>query len=130
VRNTQQEFGQLISPSVLQSVSLLLAAAETLGKGEQSAETLAWLGRWLRDILLVRVGADSDSVLNIEQLPALQAAANMIPVEMLLELLGDIEKLEQQANRHLNLQLALESILLRMREAYAGSRVEASLASS
>lgn len=129
VRCTQQEFGQLISPPVLESTSSLLAAAETLGKGEQSGETLAWLGRWLRDILLVRVGADSDSILNIEQLPMLQAAADKIPVEVLLELLGDIEKLEQQANRHLNLQLALETILLRLREAYAGSRAEATLAS-
>ena len=117
VRDMQQEFGQLVAPPMLQSASSLLAAAETLAKREQSAEALTWLGRWLRDLLLVRVGADSDSILNVEQQPALQTAADRIPVDVLLELLSEIESLEQQANRNLNLQLALESILLRLREA-------------
>lgn len=130
VRDRQQEFGQLMAPSVLQSASSLLAAVDTLAKREQSAEALTWLGRRLRDVLLVRVGADSESILHVEQLPALQAAAEKISAEALLDLLTEIESLEQQANRNVNLQLALETILLRLREASAGLRPDGALTRS
>jgi hypothetical protein len=40
-------------------------------------------------------------------------------VGMLLDLLKDIERTEQGATRHLNLHMALETCLLRLREALA-----------
>ncbi len=125
VRNTQLEFGRLMSPSMLQSASSLLAAAETLAKKEQSAEALEWIGRWMRDLLLLRVGAGPENLLNVEQLPALQTIADKISVEVLLELLVETESLQQQAHRNLNLQLALETILLRLREATSASEAVA-----
>lgn len=127
-RETQGELSRLMSAPMLQSASSVLAAAETLAKQEHPAGTLAWLRRWLRDVLLVRVGGEDDSLLNIERLPALRTLADRLSAEILVELLTELESLEQQANRNLNLQLALETIFLRLREAYAGSQADAATA--
>ena len=78
-------------------------------------EAFDWLLRWLRDVLLLAVGAGSDHVLNLDQRTDMQALAEGLDIDELLDLIGDLEKLERQANRNLNLQMALETILLRVR---------------
>jgi DNA polymerase III subunit delta' len=80
-------------------------------------EILSWLTRWIRDLVLVIVGGDHDQILHLEQLPDLQRYAGQADLGMLLDLLRDIERTEQQATRHLNLHMALETSLLRLREA-------------
>jgi DNA polymerase-3 subunit delta' len=117
IKAARRELLPLTDPASLHSVTALLAAAEALAKTDRAQEALAWLTRWLRDLLLVRVGADPDALLNLDCLPALQAMAGQLDVTALLDLLGDIEVLEQQVTRNLNMQLALECILLRLRDA-------------
>jgi len=45
----------------------------------------------------------------------MQALAERIDIDELLDLINDLEKLERQAHRNLNVQIALETILLRVR---------------
>lgn len=114
-RNSQKEFSIIFSAKGLQSFSTILATAETLAKADRALEAFDWLLRWLRDVLLLAVGAGSDHVLNLDQRTDMQALAEGLDIDELLDLISDLEKLERQANRNLNLQMALETILLRVR---------------
>ncbi len=114
-RNSQKEFSLIFSAKGLQSFSTILATAEALAKGDRGLEAFDWLLRWLRDVLLLAVEAGSDHVLNLDQRTAMQTLAERIDIDELLDLIGDLEKLERQAHRNLNLQMALETILLRVR---------------
>lgn len=115
-RTAQNEFAAIFSAKGLQSFSTVLAAAEALAKGDRGPEAFDWLLRWLRDILLIAVGAGSDHILNLDQRAGMQALAAHINIDDLLDLIGDLEKMERQAHRNLNVQIALETILLRVRQ--------------
>jgi hypothetical protein len=78
---------------------------------------LAWLARWIRDIVLIQVGGDRDQLLYLDDLATLEAYAQQANTDSLLDLLREIELTEQRATRHLNLHMALEMILLRLRDA-------------
>jgi DNA polymerase-3 subunit delta' len=56
-------------------------------------------------------------VLNRDRLPQLEDAARGLRPDALLDLLADIETIQQAATRNVNLQMALETILLRLRDA-------------
>ncbi|MBX3237362.1 MAG: DNA polymerase III subunit delta' [Nitrospiraceae bacterium] len=124
-RTTQQEFATLFSPKGLQSISQVLTTAEALAKAERGPEAFDWLLRWLRDVMLLAAGADADHLLNLEQRSELQSLARHIDVNGLLDLIGELERLERQAHRNLNIQMALETILLRLR-ALIGSQASTS----
>lgn len=113
----QREYTAITAASSLQSVATLLSSAEALHREERSAEALEWIARWVRDLILVGTGAPTDSLLNPDQLTELQQVARQARFDVLLDLLDDIETVQRSANRNLNLQLALETILLRLREA-------------
>ncbi len=115
-RTNQKEFAAIFSAKGLQSFATVLAAAEALAKGDRGPEAFDWLLRWLRDVLLVAVGAGSDHILNLDQRAGMQALAAHINIDDLLDLIGDLEKMERQAHRNLNVQIALETILLRVRQ--------------
>jgi DNA polymerase-3 subunit delta' len=117
VRAQQQELVELVSPDFLRSVTKLLTAAESLAKADRAAETLSWIARWIRDLLIIQVGGDRDQLLHVDQVPTLERAARLAQTDALLDLLRDIEDTQQQATRHLNLHMALEHILLRLRDA-------------
>ncbi len=118
-RNSQKEFSVIFSAKGLHSFSTVLTTAEALAKADRGLEAFDWLLRWLRDVLLLAVGAGSDHVLNIDQRTAMQALAERIDIDELLDLISDLEKLERQAHRNVNLQMALETILLRVRHLLA-----------
>ena len=117
VRAQQQELLELVSWDFLRSVTNVLNAAESLSKADRAAETLTWIARWIRDVVIIQVGGDRDQLLYIDQMPALERAARAAQTDALLDLLADIEQTQQQATRHLNLHMALENILLRLRDA-------------
>jgi DNA polymerase-3 subunit delta' len=117
VRARQQDCLTLVKPESLSSSAAILSTAESLAKTDRGEETLAWLTRWIRDLLIVMVGGDQDQLLHLDQLPDLQRYARRADIDTLLDLLNDIERTEQQATRHLNLHMALETTLLRLREA-------------
>lgn len=117
LRARQRECLELVAPSTLKSITAILTAAESWAKADRGVEILSWLGRWIRDLVLVHVGGDHDQLLHLEQLPQLQQATQRANVSLLLDLLNDIERTEQQATRHLNLHMALETSLLRLRDA-------------
>lgn len=117
VRTQQQELIELVSPNFLRSVTNVLTAAESLAKADRAAETLSWIARWVRDLLIIQVGGDRDQLLHLDQVPVLERDARHAPTDALLDLLRDIEETQQQATRHLNLHMALENILLRLRDA-------------
>ena len=95
----------------------ILSVSESLAKTDRGEETLAWLARWIRDLVIVMVGGDQDQILHLDQLADLRRYAKRADIDSLLNILNDIERTEQQATRHLNLQMALETTFLRLREA-------------
>ena len=116
-RVQQDEFSALTSAKSLQSVATLLTAAEALYRSDRAPEALEWIVRWIRDLILVSVGADPDHLLNGDRLPQLEESARGLRPDALLDLLADIETIQQAATRNVNLQMALETILLRLRDA-------------
>lgn len=117
VRARQQECLSLVKPESLKSSATILSAAESLAKTDRGEETLVWLARWIRDLVIVVVGGEQDQILHLDQLADLRRYAQRADVDTLLTLLNDIERTEQQATRHLNVQMALETTFLRLREA-------------
>jgi DNA polymerase-3 subunit delta' len=117
VRARQQELLELVGPNSLQSITTILTAAESLAKADRAQDILSWLARWIRDLILVQVGGDRDQLLCVDHQPALENYARQAQTDALLDLLHDIERTEQQATRNLNLHMALENILTRLREA-------------
>jgi DNA polymerase-3 subunit delta' len=63
------------------------------------------------------MNGDQDQILHLDQLADLRRYAQRADVDILLALLNDIERTEQQATRNLNVQMALETTFLRLREA-------------
>jgi hypothetical protein len=80
---------------------------------------LAWLARWIRDLVLIQVGGDHEQLLYLDDLTTLESYAQQANTDSLLDLLREIEMTEQRATRHLNLHMALDMILLRLRDALA-----------
>ena len=117
VRARQKECLALVEPAALQSSAAILSTAEKLSKAERGTEILSWLTRWIRDLVLISVGGDLDQILHVDQRADLQQRAPHTNITMLLDLLRDIERIEQQATRHLNMQMALETTFLRLRDA-------------
>jgi DNA polymerase-3 subunit delta' len=68
---------------------------------------------------LIQVQGDRDQLLYLDDLATLEAYAQQADTDSLLDLLREIEMTEQRATRHLNLHMALETILLRLRDALA-----------
>jgi DNA polymerase III subunit delta' len=114
-----QDILDLVRPQSLQSITSILSAAEAIAKADRAPEILSWLVRWIRDLVFLQVGGDRDQLLYADTLSTLEAYARNAETDVLLGLLEDIEKTEQQATRHLNLHMALENILLRLRDALA-----------
>lgn len=117
LRAEQRECLALVEPPTLGSITAILSAAETLAKDGRGSRILNWLGRWIRDVMLVRVGGDNQHLLHRDHLDRLQEDARKANLDLLLELVEEIERIAQQATRHPNLQMALEIVLLRLREA-------------
>src|SRR5438093_677039 len=61
--------------------------------------------------------AAADRLLHRDRLPQLEESAHGLRPDALLDLLADIETIQQAATRNVNLQMALETILLRLRDA-------------
>nr|MBI3612824.1 DNA polymerase III subunit delta' [Nitrospirota bacterium] len=120
-RKQQNEFSSLTDPAALRSIATILTAAESLHKSDRALDALEWMERWGRDLLLVRLGADPDHLLNRDRLPELQRAAATVHPQLLAEVLEEIQAVERHAGRNLNLQMALEQILLHLRDAVASS---------
>ncbi len=117
IRAREQELGQLASPKTLASVPALFAAAEALSKSDRAADALDWLAGVVRELVLLRIGADSDCLMHGGLPESLLAAAETAALDELLGVLETIDTHQRSATRHLNSQLALESVLLRLRSA-------------
>lgn len=117
IRATQAEYRALMSPKSLRSAAGLLTAAEALARSDRAQESLEWILRWLRDLLLVKIEADPEAILNLDCLADLRDMARQIDVETLLDLITDLDTVQRAAGRNLNLQIVLETVLLRLRDA-------------
>ncbi|HEV8540397.1 MAG TPA: DNA polymerase III subunit delta' C-terminal domain-containing protein, partial [Nitrospiraceae bacterium] len=117
IRTQRDEFFALIAPRTLQSAAALLSAAEALHKSDRAEAALEWIGRWARDLLLIQANTDPEHLLNLDRLSDLNEAAKQLRPDLLLEVLESLQAIERGANRNLNLQMALENILLRLRDA-------------
>jgi DNA polymerase-3 subunit delta' len=109
------EYATSLTPAALGSIGTLLTTAETMAKTDRAGEALSWLQRWLRDRLIEAVSGTSDDILDQDHEDGPAASAAVVNVDALIELLEDIDQLDRQGHRHLNLQMALEHILLRVR---------------
>lgn len=117
LRARQRDCLEIVAPATLSSVTACLTMAESFAKADRGAEVLGWLSRWIRDLVLLLVGGDRDQILHVDQLPQLTAYAAKADVSRLLNLFDELERTGRQATRHLNLHMALETGLLRLREA-------------
>lgn len=117
LRARQKELLDLVQPQSLQSTTAILSSAEAIAKADRAQDVLGWLARWIRDLVLIQVAGDRDQLFYFEHLATLEAYACQANTDGLLDLLKDIETTEQAATRHLNLHMALETILLRLRDA-------------
>lgn len=116
-RAALDELCTVASPQTLRSVTAILTAAEAFHKSDRGPEVLDWLAQWIRDLLLVSIGADQDHLIHADRLPLLKNAARGAQADQLAGLLDDIDQLQRSAGRNLNLHMALENVLLRLREA-------------
>lgn len=126
LRARQRECLALVAPATLKSITAILSAAESWAKADRGIEVLSWLGRWIRDLVVVHVGGDQEQLLHVDQLAELQQATERADLPLLLDLLNDLERTEQQAARHFNLHMTLETSLLRLRDALGFARAAAS----
>ena len=117
LRATQGEFHTLLSSASLHSITTVLGAAESLAKGDRASEALEWMAQWLRDLLLVAIGVPRDLMLNTERLAELKEIAGAVRLDALLDLLAEVERTHRASTRNINLQLALETLLLQLRDA-------------
>ena len=117
----QREYTSLLIPAALGSIGTLLSTAETLAKTDRAGDALAWLQGWLRDLLMFAVTGASDDILDQDRRRTLTSLASTVHVDVLTDLLEEIETLERQVHRHLNLHMALENILLRVRSLCASA---------
>ncbi len=116
-RAREQELGLLASPETLGSIPAVLGAAEALTKSDRGADALDWLGGLVRDLVLVRIGADADCLMQPHTPRSIRTAAEGAALDELLGVMDAIDSHQRSATRHLNTQLALESVLLRLRDA-------------
>ncbi|MCA1957908.1 MAG: DNA polymerase III subunit delta' [Nitrospira sp.] len=128
LRAEQCECLSLVDPSTLSSITAILSAAETLAKNGRGSNALNWLGRWIRDLIFVLVGGDPEHLLHRDRLDTLTHYAKRGDLDVLLEISAEIDRIEQQAARHPNMQMALETVLLRLRDALGPSRPPAPVA--
>ncbi|MEQ1794599.1 MAG: DNA polymerase III subunit delta' [Nitrospira sp.] len=117
LREWQKECLAIVAPNTLRSITAILTLAESLAKSDRGVETLTWLSRWIRDLIIVHVGGDQDQILHLEQLDQLQEYSRTTDLTLLLDLAKEIERSQQNATRNLNLHMALESCLLKLRDA-------------
>src|SRR5688572_4441866 len=115
-RTRQRELVDLVRPQSLRSIGSILSSAESISKADRAQDMLAWLARWIRDLVIIQIGGDRDQILYLDDLTTLETYAQQADTDLLLDLLHEIELTEQRATRHLNLHMALETILLRLRE--------------
>ena len=121
MKSRQHEYSTLLAPSALRSISNLLNTAETLFKTDRAGEALAWLQRWLRDILTIAVGDTIDHVLDLDRQETLASLSETVHVDALIDLLQEIDTIQGQSARNLNLQIALENVLIRFRDLFSSS---------
>ncbi len=114
---TLDELCAIASPQTLRSVTAILTAAEAFHKSDRGPEVLDWLSLWTRDLLLVCIGADQDQLVHADRLPLLKTAVRSAQADRLADLLDEIDQLQRSAGRNLNLHMALETVLLHLREA-------------
>jgi DNA polymerase-3 subunit delta' len=95
-----------------------LTAAEVLSKADRAEEVLEWIARWVRDLVLIQIGADSGYLLSAGSPEHMHQVASGASLDALLSLLDAIEAFQRGATRNLNHQLAVENILLRLRDAF------------
>ena len=117
LRTQQEEFCTLAGPKALQSPASVLTIAETLHRADRATDALAWLARWVRDLILTRAGVEPEFLVNQDRRPALEQGQRPDQLDQLLDLYTTIDQMERAATRNLNLQLALESVLLGLRDA-------------
>ena len=118
IRAQQEEFRNLTARTTLESIPRLLTAAEALSKADRAEEVLEWIARWVRDLVLIQIGADSDYLLSADAPQHMHQVASGASLDDLLSLLDAIEAFQRGATRHLNHQLAVENILLRLRDIF------------
>mgnify|MGYP001279889514 CR=1 FL=1 len=116
LRTQQEEFCTLAAAKALQSPASVLTIAETLHRADRATDALTWLARWVRDLILIRTGAEAALLVNQDRRTALEQGWRSDQLDPLLELYTTIDQMERASTRNLNLQLALESILLRLRD--------------
>jgi len=121
MKSRQHEYSTLLAPSALRSISNLLNTAETLAKTDRAGEALAWLQRWLRDILTVAVGGTIDHVLDLDRQETFATLMETVHVDALIDLLQEIDTLQGQSTRNLNLHIALENVFIRLRDLFSSS---------
>jgi DNA polymerase III subunit delta' len=109
----RQEALESLEQAMVANRALRLLQASALSKERDVGILLVWAS-WWRDLLLVQNNADS-GVNNIDQLPALQAAAKRYTMEQVRSFLSELQRLLHVAlETNVNRQLLWEVLMLKM----------------
>ena len=111
----------LVRPQALAVDRSILTSAEATREEQPCTGMLSWLARWIRDLVLIQVGGDRDQILYLDRRRSLEAYAKQAQTDSLLDLPPRDRGDRAAATRHLNLHMALEKILLRLRDAVLAS---------
>lgn len=115
-----QELAQEFEPlSSLHSygVGQLLDLAQRWGRNRQDAlSVLEFMAQWYRDMMILSEGVPEDHVIHVSHIPELKRGADRIGGPELAAILESVEDAREAIEANTNVQLTLDTLLLRIRD--------------
>jgi len=109
-----------LTPEHLKDLAFLFEQPEDLaGSQEQLHRTLDVIEVWLRDVLIHRHLPDTRNLINRDIPERISDWGRVVPDDAILEIVTLIHLLKRASTRNLNNALALETVLLKIRDAMA-----------
>ena len=95
----------------------LLDLAQRWGKNRQDAlQMLEFMAQWYRDMMILSEGAPEDQVIHIGHLSELRQGAANLGSPVLARVLESVEDTREAVEANANVQLAIDTLLLRSRQ--------------
>ena len=115
LENLADEFEPLSSLHTY-GVGQLLDLAQRWGRNRQDAlGVLEFMAQWYRDMMILFEGAPEDQVIHVAHIPELRKGADRIGGFNLAAILESVEDAREAIEANTNVQLTLDTLLLRVR---------------
>lgn len=98
-------------------VGQLLDLAQRWGRNRQDAlGVLEFMAQWYRDMLILSEGAPEDQVIHVAHIPELKKGADRVGGPDIAAILESVEDAREAIEANTNVQLTLDTLLLRIRD--------------